>query len=346
MVRARSSAGGGLARGAGRRAAGLVAATLVLMVVVMASVAFGSKAMPLGTVLDALVGYDPTIADHLVIWSHRVPRTVVGLLVGVALGVSGLLMQGVTRNPLADPGLLGINAGAALLVVLAIRGAGVDSVRGYVWFAFGGAAAAAAAVYALGVAGRGGATPVRLALAGAALTALLTSVIAALVVQDARTLDQFRFWVVGSLAGRGLEVAWQVAPFVVLGVVLAMLSGRRLNSLALGDDQARSLGLRVGWARLAVVVAVVLMAGAATAAAGPIGFVGLAVPHIARGLAGPDYRWMLAYALVLSPILLLGADVLGRVVAGQGELEVGVVMAAVGAPLFIALVRRRQLAAA
>jgi iron complex transport system permease protein len=336
---------GGVVRGAAPRWAGLGAATLVLAVVVVASVAWGSKAIPVGTVVGAFVGYDPGVADHLVVWSHRVPRTVIGLLVGVALGLAGVLMQGVTRNPLADPGLLGINAGAALFVVLAMRGTGVDTVFGYVWFAFAGAAAAAVVVYALGVAGRGGATPVRLALSGAALTSLLTALTAAILVRDAQALDQFRFWVVGSLAGRDAQVALQTAPFIVGGAVLALFAGRRLNALALGVDVARSLGQRVAWTRLSTVALVVLLAGAATAAAGPIAFVGLTVPHIARGLVGPDYRWILAYALVLSPILLLAADVAGRLVAGRAELEVGLITAVVGAPLFIALVRRRNLAA-
>jgi iron complex transport system permease protein len=318
-----------------------VAAAVVLAVVALASVAYGAKAMPIGTVVDAFAGYDPSVADHLVVWSHRVPRTALGLLVGVALGLAGVMMQGVTRNPLADPGLLGINAGAALFVVLAIRGAGVDSVLGYVWFAFAGAAAAAAAVYALGASGRGGASPVRLALAGAALTALLTAIL----LRDVRALDQFRFWMVGSLAGRPGPVAAQVAPFIVAGAALAVFAGRRLNALALGEDVARSLGQRVAWTRFTAVAAVVLLAGAATAAAGPIGFVGLTVPHIARALVGPDYRWILPYTLVLAPILLLAADVTGRLVTRPGELEVGLVTAVVGAPLFIGLVRRRRLAA-
>jgi iron complex transport system permease protein len=229
--------------------------------------------------------------------------------------------------------------------VLAIRGAGVDSVLGYGWFAFAGAAAAAAAVYALGASGRGGASPGRLALAGAALTALLTALTAAILLRDVRALDQFRFWMVGSLAGRPGPVAAQVAPFIVAGAALAVFAGRRLNALALGEDVARSLGQRVAWTRFTAVAAVVLLAGAATAAAGPIGFVGLTVPHIARALVGPDYRWILPYTLVLAPILLLAADVTGRLVTRPGELEVGLVTAVVGAPLFIGLVRRRRLAA-
>jgi iron complex transport system permease protein len=318
-------------------------ATAFLAAVSVASLALGAKAIPVGTVADALFGYDPTIPDHVVVWSHRVPRTAIGILVGVSLGLAGVLMQGVTRNPLADPGLLGINAGASLAVVLAIQGVGISSVLGYVWFAFAGAAVAAVAVYALGLAGRGGATPVRLALAGAALTALLTSVTTAILVRDVHVLDRFRFWVVGSLAGRGGDVATQIAPFVVVGVVLALLSGRALNALALGEEAARSLGVRVGWSRLVAIGTVVLLAGSATAAAGPIAFVGLTVPHAARALVGPDHRWVLPYALVLSPALLLAADVVGRVLTPPTELEAGLVTAVIGAPVFIALVRHRRL---
>jgi iron complex transport system permease protein len=324
----------------------LVVAVAALVAVAAVSLALGAKPIPLGTVVQALTGEDPSVADHGVVGSHRVPRTVIGLLVGAALGLAGALMQGVTRNPLADPGLLGINAGAALAVVLAIQGAGVSTVFGYVWFAFAGAGAAALAVYALGLASRGGATPVRLALAGAALTALLTSVTTAILVRDVHALDQYRFWVVGSLAGRSGEVAAQVAPFIAVGAAMALLSGRALNALALGEDAARSLGQRAGLARLVAVTAVVLLAGAATAAAGPIAFVGLTVPHAARALAGSDHRWILAYSLLLSPALLLAADVVGRVVTAPTELEVGLVTAVVGAPLFIALVRKRHLVAA
>ncbi|HSL57617.1 MAG TPA: iron chelate uptake ABC transporter family permease subunit [Acidimicrobiales bacterium] len=326
------------------RALGLAGATVLLTGVAFASLAFGAKAIPLATVWDALWAFDPTVTDHLVVRELRMPRTAVGLMVGVALGLAGALMQGVSRNPLADPGILGVNAGAALAVVIGIYVFGVGSLLGYVWFAFAGAAVASAIVYGIGSLGREGATPVKLALAGAAVTALLGSLTTAILLIDVATLDQFRFWAVGSLAGRTDEVAWQVAPFVAVGVVMALVSGRLLNALALGDDVARSLGQRVARARLFTAAATVVLAGAATAAAGPIGFVGLTVPHVARALTGPDYRWVLPYSMVLAPALLLGADVIGRVVVRPGELQVGIVTALVGAPFFIALVRRRKLA--
>jgi iron complex transport system permease protein len=328
-----------------RRALGLVLAVAALAVVVMLSIAIGSKSIPLHTVFDAVTHFDRTNGDHLIVRTLRVPRTMTGLLVGVALGLAGAVMQGVARNPLADPGILGVNAGAALFVVVGIFSFGVTSLMGYVWFAFAGAAIASVVVYLLGSTGRGGATPVKLALAGAAVTALLASITTAVLLIDVATLDQFRFWAVGSLAGRDADVVRQVAPFIVAGGVCALLSSRLLNALAMGDDVARSLGQRVGLARLFAALSIVLLCGAATAAAGPIAFVGLTVPHAARAITGPDYRWVLPYSMVLAPLLLLAADVLGRVVVRPGELQVGIVTALLGAPCFIALVRRRRLAA-
>jgi iron complex transport system permease protein len=295
-------------------------------------------------VWDAIWHYDPSLNDHLIVRSLRVPRTVLGLAVGAALGLAGAVMQGVTRNPLADPGILGIEAGASLAVVIGIYAFGIGSLAGYVWFAFAGAAAASVVVYTLGSMGRGGATPVKLALAGAALASLLGSFTSAILLTDLATLDQFRFWVVGSLAGRGGDIAVQVLPFLAVGTILALGSARSLNALALGDDVARSLGQRVHAARAVAALAVVILCGAAVAAAGPIAFVGLTIPHVARALCGPDYRWVLPWSMVLAPVLLLGADIIGRLVARPGELQVGIVTALVGAPFFIALVRRRRLA--
>lgn len=326
------------------RALGLVAALAALVFVALCSIAVGAKPISFGTVIEALTDHDDSINDHLIITSLRVPRTIMGILVGAALGLAGAMMQGLTRNPLADPGILGIEAGAALAVVIGIYVFGVATLFGYVWFAFAGAGLAAVVVYVLGSAGREGATPVKLALAGAALTAFLSSLTTAILLLDVATLDQYRFWVVGALAGRDTDVVVQVAPFIAVGVLLALGCGRLLNALSLGDDVARSLGQRVGLTRVYVFVASILLAGAATAAAGPIGFIGLTVPHVARAITGPDYRWILPYSAVLAPILLLGADIIGRVIARPGEIQVGIMTALLGAPVFIALVRRRKLA--
>jgi iron complex transport system permease protein len=334
----------GLIHGTSARTLGLVAAAVVLATVIVASIALGSKPIPFGTVFDALFDYDPTQDDHIIIRSLRVPRTVVGVLVGVALGLAGAVMQGIARNPLADPGILGVEAGAALFVVIAIHSFGVATLLGYVWFAFAGAAISSVIVYTLGSLGREGATPVKLALAGAAMTAFVGSITTTILLFDVTTLDQFRFWAVGSLSGRDGRIAAQMAPFIIVGTVMALASGRLLNALALGDDVARSLGQRVGFARLFSAVAMVLLVGAATAAAGPIAFVGLTVPHVARAITGPDYRWVLPYSMVLAPILLLTADVIGRMVGRPGEVQVGIITALIGAPFFVALVRRRKLA--
>lgn len=325
------------------RPAGLLVAVLLLVAVALMSIAYGARPIALGTVLDALTGPADT-DDAVVVRSLRVPRTLLGIAVGAALGLSGAVMQGLTRNPLADPGILGVSAGASFAVVVGIAVMGVTSLTRYVWFAFAGAAVVSVIVYLLGSLGRGGASPVKLALAGAALSALLGSMTTALVLLDAETLDAYRFWVVGSLAGRDAAVAGQVAPFMAVGLVLAMACARSLNALALGEDVARSLGQNVAVARVVAALAVTVLTGAAVAACGPIGFVGLVVPHVARAITGPDHRWLLPYCAVLSPVLLLGADVIGRLVVRPGELQVGIVTAVIGAPFFIALVRRRRLA--
>lgn len=325
------------------RAAGLVGVAVVLAEAALVSLAVGSLSIPVVDVVEAFTAFDDS-DEHVVVRELRGPRTLVALAVGVALGVAGAVMQGLTRNPLADPGILGIEAGAALAVVCAIFLLGVSTVSGYAWFALAGAALAGSLVYVLGTAGCGGGTPVTLALAGAALAALLSALTSAVIVLDAQTLDEFRFWVVGSVAGRGLDVLGGALPFLVGGLVLALTAGRALNALAMGEDVARALGQRVGWARARAASGVVLLAGGAVAVAGPVGFVGLTVPHVARALVGPDHRWLLPYSALLGAILVLVADVVGRVVARPAELQVGIVMAAIGAPVFIALVRRRRMA--
>lgn len=316
----------------------------LLVLLAFASMAFGARSITFGEVLRAIVAYDATNTDHLVVIELRLPRTILGLLVGGALGLAGCVMQGVTRNPLADPGILGVNAGAALFVVCGITFFGIGSTLGLVWFAFAGAAIASVAVYSIASLGRDGATPIKLALAGAAMTAAFGSVTTGLLLYNQATFDQFRFWAVGALAGRSLTVAAQVAPFLILGMLVALCLGRVLNTLSLGDDVARGLGANVPLLRGVSAVAVVLLCGGATAAVGPIGFIGLTIPHIARLITRADYRWTLVYSMLLAPVLLLLADVVGRLIARPGEVQVGIVTALIGAPVFIALVRRKKLA--
>ncbi|HET7828367.1 MAG TPA: iron ABC transporter permease [Candidatus Limnocylindrales bacterium] len=321
------------------RVAGLALGAAAVAALAVLSLGLGAADLDVPSVIRAFAAPDGSSA-HLIVTEIRLPRMLVALVVGIALGLSGVVMQGVTHNPVADPGFLGINAGAALAVALGIL-VGVAQPGGYVWFALAGAAVATVVVALLGSVGRGRPSPVRLALAGAVVAALCSAVTSTILVVDDSTLDRFRFWNVGSLAGRGYDDLAAIVPFVVAGTVVALALGRSINGLALGDDLAASLGQRVQATRAAAGLAIVLLAGASVAAAGPIAFAGLAVAHVARILTGNDYRWALAYALVLGPALLLVADLVGRVVARPSELEVGIVTALVGAPILVWLVRRR-----
>ncbi|MCZ7462169.1 FecCD family ABC transporter permease [Streptomyces sp. WMMC940] len=313
------------------------------------SMTFGALSVPLGQVWDTLLGDAPDSRVDNVIWSVRLPRTVLGIATGAALGLSGALMQALTRNPLADPGILGVSAGAAFAVVLSVGVLGLGSLHGHIWFAFAGALAATVLVHLLGGLGRSGYTPVKLALAGVAVTSVLFSLTSAVALTDPDALNRYRFWSAGSLAGQDGEVLLRVLPFLAVGAVLALACARGLNSLALGDDVARSLGLGTGPLRAQGVVAVTLLTGGAVAVIGPVVFVGLVVPHIARVLAqyagiGPDHRWLLPLSALLAPCLLLAADIAGRLVARPVEIQAGVLVAFVGGPFFIAMVRRRRLA--
>ncbi len=351
LVPAGRRARGALARDAGSRRAVRRTVLLVLVGLVVvgvagvAGLAFGSHQIDPADVVAAFVAYDPTNSDHVVVRQSRVPRVALGLVVGAALGVAGMLMQSITRNPIADPGLLGVNAGAAAGIVIAIAYLGVVTPLGYVWFAFAGAAVAAVLVFVVGSARRSAATPARMALAGAALTMAISAVTGMVLVSNEPAFLRFRYWSVGTLQGRGTDVLAAVLPFVLAGLLLAAGLTRVLNTLALGDDSARGLGVHATRARIGSAVAVVLLAGAATAAAGPIGFVGLACAHIVRSIVGPDHRLMLPGVLVTGPALLLSADLVGRVAVAPSELQTGIAVAVLGGPLFIALVRSRRLAA-
>jgi len=325
------------------RAAGLVVAIAALALVCLLSIWVGTKQVGFFAVWDLLRHNDGS-SDALIVHDLRVPRTLLGVLVGAALGLAGALMQSLTRNPLAEPGILGINLGASAAVVVAIAFLNISGVLGYVWFAFAGAGIASVFVYLLGSSGRSTASPDRLVLAGASVTAVLGAFTWAVQYLDPSAFDQFRFWQVGSLSGRPLSVVGQIAPFVLVGIVLALSLGRSLNVLALGDEAGRALGVNVRRTRVLVAVAVTLLCGGATAGAGPILFLGLAVPYAARLLVGADQRWVLPYSMLLSPILLLGSDLVGRVIIAPAEMQVGIVTAFLGAPLFIALCRRRRLA--
>lgn len=328
----------------GALATGLLVLGALVLLTAFLSVTQGSRSIGLAEVIDALRHFTAVTTDDTVTTQLRVPRTILGVLVGAALGVSGAVLQGLTRNALADPSIMGIEAGAALAVVAGITVLGVSGIQLHVVLAFIGALAATALVYAVGSLGRDGATPVKMALAGAAITAGLTAVTIGLLLTDLQAQQEYRFWQVGSLAGRYAPIVTGVAPVLVLGLVVAVLCGRPLNALALGDDAARGLGVSLTRTRIGLLTVVAVLCGAATAACGPIVFVGLVVPHVARAICGPDYRWILPYSLLLGPLLLLGADILGRIMGGDGELQVGVVLGMLGAPFFILLVRYSRLA--
>ncbi|MFK0073178.1 FecCD family ABC transporter permease [Arthrobacter woluwensis] len=341
----------GEGRDARRRGLLLLTLAVLLGLACLASLAVGARAVPFPEVLDALghafaPAADPGNGDQAVVLS-RLPRTVLAVVAGAALGLAGVLMQGVTRNPLADPGILGVNAGAACAVVFGIQFLGLATVGAYLWVALIGAAVAMVLVYVLATfAGRAqggsgsGPTPLSLALAGAALSAGLYSLMSMALVTRQDTLDRFRFWQLGSVAAREWDAVLPALPFLAVGAVLALGMARPLNGLAMGDDAARALGQRVGLTRAVAGVSVVLLAGGATAVAGPIGFVGLVVPHALRRFTGPDHRWLLGTTLLAAPALVLVADVLGRVVVLPGEIPAGVLTAMVGAPVFVLLLRR------
>jgi iron complex transport system permease protein len=324
------------------RALGLLIAVAGLGLACVLSIAVGTRTVPVGTVWDLF--WRPDGSDQaILIHELRIPRTVLALLVGLALGLAGAIMQSLTLNPLADPGVLGVNVGASAAVVVAISFLGLTGTGEYVWFALAGAGVTATVVFLLGSAGRRPA-PARQIMAGVAVSAVLGSFVQALLVLRPQTFDRYRYWDVGSLTDRDAETVRRIAPFVLVGAVVALALARPLNALVLGDQTSRALGVRVNRTRALAMLAVTVLCGAATAAVGPIWFVGLAVPHVARRLAGPDHRWLLAYSAVLAATLMLVADVLGRVLVRPGELQVGIVTAIVGAPIFIMLARRPALA--
>jgi iron complex transport system permease protein len=305
----------------------------------LASIVFGAATLASTDILAALFAFDSSSTNHLIVRSLRIPRALIAALVGAALAVAGALMQGLTRNPLADPGILGIETGAALGVVGAVLFLDISSLYLYALFAFAGAALTASAVYALGSLGRGGPTPLKITVAGAAVTALLSSLTTGILVLNQRTLEEVRFWLAGSVAGRDMTLLTQAAPYLLAGLVLALALGRRITTLSLGDDVARGLGQRTGWVKGMAALATVLLAGGAVAVAGPIGFIGLVVPHVARMLVGVDYRWILPYAAVIGAIFLVCADVAARLLLRPLELPVGVMTALIGGPFFVYLVR-------
>ena len=337
---------GGLQR---RRIAGLVVLAVLLVAGSVASLAVGVRTMDAATTVDALLAIKPTLADpgaasgdFRAVAQLRFPRTLIAVVVGAGLGVAGALIQGHTRNPLADPAILGISSGAAFAVVCSGAFFSVTSVFMTAVWAFGGSVATTALVFALAGIGGGRLNPLTLILGGAATSAVLTSLTSLLVLSSDDNLDRMRFWTAGSLDGRGFSVLFGATPLILVGLVTAFSTGPSLNLLNLGDDVAAGLGVNTRRARTTGMLTIALLAGAATAAAGPLGFLGLVVPHIVRALTGPDYRWILPYAAIAGADMLLAADILGRMIVRPGELQAGIVLALAGAPFFIWLIAKKR----
>ncbi|MFT4124036.1 MAG: iron ABC transporter permease [Microbacteriaceae bacterium] len=326
-----------------RATVAVTAVAVAILTVVAASLLLGSNLISPAAVLRALV--DPARDDGAIVWGSRVPRTALGLLVGCCLGVAGAVMQGQTRNPLADPGIFGVSAGASLAVVLGIRLLDTTSVVTTLWLAFAGAIVASVVVFAVAALGRGLASPVPLAIAGTAVSALLGAVTSFLVLADEATLAGYRIWVIGSLSGRSLDGAGPAVAVAVAGLFFAAANIRSLNALALGSELARGLGESLLRARLLGLGAITLLTASAVAITGPIGFVGLTAPHLARALVGGDHTRLLPASGCLGAIVLLGCDVVGRLIGGSAEVSVGVVLTVLGGVVFVAIVRRGRMAA-
>jgi iron complex transport system permease protein len=319
----------------------LLAALSVLGVVALGSLLVGAQPVGIGSALRVLFTDDRSDAA-VIVHDLRMPRTMLGICAGMALGLAGALMQSLTRNSIADPGLLGVNAGAAFGVLVAVVGFGIAEFSGYVWFAFVGAALSTVMVYLIGTTGPPASAPIRLVLAGTAVGTALVACTEGIIFLNPKAFDEYRFWIVGDIAKPDLTVTGQLVPFLAVGIVLALSLGPPLNALALGDELGGALGVRIARTRVLTGIAVLLLAGSATAAAGPIAFVGLAAPHLARTVTGADQRWLLPYSAVLGAILILLSDILGRVVLPSGELRVSIMTAIVGAPFFVFLVRRKR----
>lgn len=327
-----------------RRAWGMGIGLLILFIAVIASLTLGSRNIPLGDSLQALWSPDMQNDQHLIVRELRIPRTLIAILAGLALGVAGAIMQAVTRNPLAEPGLLGINSGAAAAVIIGIVVFNLTSIAQYVWLAFSGAGLAGVAVFILGKGHGTGTNPVRLVLAGAGLSVVLASITGIIIINaPTDVLDQFRNWSAGSVEGRGYDVIQVLAVSVFTGLIIAFSLAGKLNTIALGKELGAALGVNVYSTWILSCLAVMMLAGSATAGAGPIGFVGLVAPHLARTIVGPNYRWILPYSALFAAILLLGADIIGRIVAAPSEVAAGIIAMLIGGPFFIIIVRRFRL---
>ncbi|WP_158107335.1 FecCD family ABC transporter permease [Vibrio furnissii] len=322
------------------RAFAFITLLMVVCGLCLLSVAFGTRDVSWADVTGALQGHTRTVGEAAV--AMRIPRTVLAAIVGASLGLAGAVMQGITRNPLADPGIFGVNIGAAFFVVIGLAWFGIDELESYVWMAILGSAVTALFVYTIGAMGRGGATPLKLTLAGAATSAALSCFTLAVVLPRNDIAGGVRSWQIGGVGGATFEAMHYVLPFILVGLLITIVTARKLNTLALGDELAAGLGENVVLARGLSGLGAILLCGASTAICGPIGFVGLVVPHFCRLLVGVDHRWLLPFSALGGASLLVLSDVLGRLISRPSELAVGVVTAFIGAPFFIWVVRRQR----
>lgn len=322
------------------KVSGLIGCVLLFGTAFVLSVALGQTSIPFQTTLDAFFHYDGSNTEHVIVTTSRITRAIIAAVIGANLAIAGALMQALTRNPLAAPDLFGINAGALFFIVFAITFFSVDSLTSYMWIAFLGAAVASLLVFFLGSIGRDGLTPIKIVLAGAAISALFVSFTQGMLVIDEQAIQSILFWMAGSVAGRDLDMLLPVLPFMLGAGLVALFLGRPINILLSGDDIAKGLGQRTILIKVVIGLAVVFLAGGSVAVAGSIGFVGLIVPHIARGLTGPDYRWLIPFSALIGASLLLLADVAARFIVMPQEMPIGVMTALIGAPFFVHIARK------
>lgn len=325
-----------------QRIVGFVVGILLLFTMICFSLMIGAKTISFGDVREALFSSTNSF-NHSIIHESRIPRTIIALVVGPAFGLAGAIIQALTRNPLADPGILGVNAGAAFAVALAVGVFSIGSMSSYVWFALFGSLIATIAIYFIsGGAGRKSPTPVQITLAGVAMAAVLEGITTTLSLINSQAFAGMLSWRVGSLARKSIEDLWAILPILIVGIIIALVIAPALNSIAFGDDRAASLGVNVWKVRILGLISITLLAGGATAIAGPISFIGLMVPHCTRWFVGPDQPWIFLYSLIIAPTILLSADIVGRVVMFSGEVPVGIITGFIGAPILLLLVRKRK----
>lgn len=323
----------------GQRSAGLFIAILFILFLICASIVYGYTETSWGTAIKAFTNYNGS-NEHIIIQSVRLPRALIAAAVGASLAIAGVLMQTLTKNPLASPGIFGVNAGAGFAVVVAVTIFSVGSLQAFAWISFLGAAVAAVSVYVIGSAGREGLTPMKLTLAGAAMTAMFSSFTQGLLVLNEAALDQVLYWLAGSVQGRKLETLSGVMPYLGIGWAASILISSKMNVLSMGDDVAKGLGLNTGLVKIAAGVIIVLLSGGAVAVSGPIGFIGIVIPHLTRAVVGIDHRWVIPFAGIFGGMLLLAADIAARYILMPQEIPVGVMTAMIGTPFFIYIARK------